>query len=274
MAEVNDTVLYPVSVMIVGFNEEKLLPACFNSINFSDDIHYTDLGSTDNSLEIAQQYAHHIYHRKPVPSCEMIQTEVVNYTKNDWVIFIDPDEVADKTLIDELLRNFRSIAADVNIGGVRVPWQFYFKKTKLKGTVWGGKNQKFFLVNKHRFSFDPVVHYGRKLKPGFAAYDLPLNPSGSNILHHYWMNSFKIFIRKHRRYLVNEGIDKFNLGVRTKLKDVMLAPYREFKRSFITLKGYKDGLLGIFLSAFWAWYQSSALLSLYQIQKRQSEQIA
>ncbi len=259
---------YPISAMIVGFNEEKLLSACLESISFCDDIHYTDLGSTDRSLEIANRYANHIYHRAPVPSCEMIQTEVVHYTKNDWVVFIDPDEVADPTLTEEVLSKFEEIATSTEIGAVKVPWQFYFKRKKLYGTIWGGRNQKFFLVNKHRFVFDPVVHYGRKLKSGYSAFIIELNKRGSNILHHYWMNSWNIFLKKHRRYLINEGIDRYNLGTRTSLNEVLLMPYREFKKSFWTLKGYKDGLVGFFLSLFWAWYQTSAMLSLYRIQKR------
>ncbi len=261
---------FPVSVMIVGYNEEKLLPACFQSVSFCNDIHYTDLGSNDSSIKIAEQFANHIYHRKPVPSCEMIQTEVVHYTKNDWVIFIDPDEVVDETLANDVLKKLEEIKDNNAIGAIKVPWQFYFKKTKLKGTVWGGRNQKFFLVNKHRFSFDPVVHYGRKLKPGFIATDIQLNKNETNVLHHYWMNSWKVFIRKHKRYLINEGIDRYNLGVRTTLKGVLLAPYYEFKKSFWTLKGYKDGLLGFFLSVFWACYQTSAFYSLYKIQKRET----
>ena len=256
--------------MIVGFNEEKLLPACFQSVSFCDDVHYTDLGSSDGSIKIAEQYASQIYHRKPVPSCEMIQTEVVHYTKNDWVVFIDPDEVVDESLVNDVLAKLNEIKDQQSIGAIRVPWQFYFKKTRLRGTVWGGRNQKFFLVNKHRFAFDPVVHYGRKLKPGFSAIDIPLNSNETNVLHHYWMNSWAVFIRKHRRYLINEGIDRYNLGVRTSLKEVLLAPYREFKKSFWTLKGYRDKFLGFFLSVFWAWYQTSAMFSLYKIQQRKT----
>ncbi len=260
----------PISVMLVGLNEEKLLCQCFESVNFCDDIHYTDLGSTDNSLKLAEKYAHHIYHRKPVPSCEMIQTEVINYTKNDWVIFIDPDEVIDVSLSKELLEKFDEIKADNTIGAVKVPWQFYFKKKLLKGTVWGGKNYKFLLVNKHRFIFAPIVHYGRKLKPGYRIYTIELNSTRNNVLHHYWVNSFKVFIKKHRRYLKNEGIDRYNLGKRTSIKEVILAPYKEFFSCFYRLKGYRNGFLGLYLSAFWAWYESSALLSLYKIQKKKS----
>ena len=253
--------------MIVGYNEEKLLPACFKSVSFCDDVHYTDLGSSDDSIRIAEQYANHIYHRKPVPSCEMIQTEVVHYTKNDWVIFIDPDEVVDPALAQQVLQKLEDIQANKKIGVLIVPWQFYFKGKKLKGTVWGGRNRKNFLVHKDRFSFKPVVHYGRKLNPGFIHDEIFMDNAGNNVLHHYWMRSFKGFFEKHKKYLSNEGIDRYNLGTRTTAKAVITAPIREFIKSFFTLKGYKDGLLGFFLSTFWAWYQTSALFSLYKIQK-------
>ena len=256
--------------MIVGYNEEHFLKQCFESIAFCDEIIYTDLGSTDSSLKIAETYADQIYHRLPVPSCEMIQTEVVNYTNNDWVLFIDPDEKVDPSLAQQIANEFDVIAASDKIGGVMVPWQFYFKKKKLKGTVWGGINQKYLFVNKHRFVFDPIVHYGRKLKEGFTHYKIEPNASKSNVLHHYWMNSFKVFIKKHLRYLKNEGIDRYNLGARTRWSKVIWSPINEFYTSFYTLKGYKDGPVGIALSAFWSWYQSSAIFSLYKIQKKKA----
>lgn len=261
----------PISAMVVGFNEANFLPQCFDSISFCDEILYTDLGSTDNSVDIAQKHAQQIFKRRPVPSCEMIQTEVVHYTKNDWVLFIDPDEKVDPVLAQQLMDEFDSITSNPAIGGVAVPWQFYFKRKKLNGTVWGGMNSKFLLVNKNRFIFDPVVHYGRKLKDGFTAYVITPNVSKTNVLHHYWMNSFKIFLRKHNRYLKNEGQDRYNLGVRTEWSKVITSPLREFYRSFYIKKGYKDGILGVALSAFWAWYQSSAILSLFKVQRRLSK---
>jgi glycosyltransferase involved in cell wall biosynthesis len=259
--------------MIVGYNEEHFLKQCFESISFCDEIIYTDLGSTDSSLEIAKKYADQIYHRPLVPSCEMIQTEVVNFTRNDWVLFIDPDEKIDVSLSEYIVANFDKIRIDDTIGGVIVPWQFYFGQKKLHGTFWGGMNRKYLFVNKHRFHFEPVVHYGRKIKDGYNNYFIKLNSSKTNVLHHYWMKDFRVFMKKHLRYLKNEGQDRYNLGLRTGWPKVMLAPGKEFYRSFYTLKGYKDGLLGFGLSLFWSWYESSAIFSLYSIQKKMKRSI-
>lgn len=253
----------PISVMIVGYNESRFLSNCFKSINFCNEIVYIDLGSTDNSLIIARAYASQIYLRSKVPSCEMIQTEIVNYLTNDWVIFIDPDENVDVVLAEEIQARYLTFVKDDKLGGVTVPWQFYFKRHKLKGTVWGGVNHKYLLVNRHRFSFDPVIHYGRKLKDDFIQYTIESNSAKNNVLHHYWMEDFRVFVKKHLRYVRNEGKDKYDLGIRTSWKNVLLAPSKEFYRSFFTLKGYKDGFIGLALSVFWALYQSASLGSLY-----------
>lgn len=255
----------PISIMIVGYNEEKFLPACFESVSFCDEIVYTDLGSTDNSIAIARNYTTQIYQRAKVPSCEMIQAEVVNYLKNDWVAFIDPDEKVDPSLAEEIKDIFQNITNNPKLGAVMVPWQFYFKSHVLKGTVWGGINKKYFLINRNRFLFIPVVHYGRRLAPGFSSQEINYNGQ-NNVLHHYWMNSYSVFIKKHLRYLKNEGTDRYNLGVRTGMKKLLLTPFREFYNSVYTSKGYKDGFIGIILSAFWAMYQSAAMVSLYLMQ--------
>jgi len=256
----------PISVMIVGFNEAPLLKACFESVSFCEEIVYTDLGSSDESMDIAHSFASTIYRRQKVPSCEMIQAEVVHYLKNNWVIFIDPDEVLDVSLADMIRTNFQRYSSDPLLGAVMVPWQFYFKKIKLSGTVWGGINKKYLLVNRVRFVFSPVVHYGRKLAAGYRSEDIQFDGS-QNVLHHYWMNSYKVFVRKHRRYLKNEATDQYNEGARTCKKAMLLTPFTAFKESFFNKKGYKDGLTGLTLSLFWSYYKTHIAIGLLKIQQ-------
>jgi hypothetical protein len=256
--------------MVVGYNEEKLLTNCLQSLFFCDEILYTDLGSSDNSISIAKKFTDKIYYRDKatVPSCEMAQTEVVHYTKNDWVVFIDPDEVIDKILADEIILLFEKICNEETIGAVYVPWHFYFKMHKLIGTIWGGNNQKHLLVNKNKFNFLPIIHYGRQLKNGYKNYFIPLNKENSNILHHYWMNSYTVFIKKHQRYLKNEGQDEYDRGRRSSLRKIVLSPFKEFYFSLITKQGYQDYFIGLFLSIFWAYYKTCVTIAVYKVQRK------
>jgi hypothetical protein len=264
----------PISVMVVGYNEAHFLKNCLESVSFCDEIFYTDLGSSDNSKDVAAAFTKNILHRdkKSVPSCEMVQTEVVHLLKNDWVIFIDPDECVDATLATEIKENFNLISNNNTIGAVMVPWQFYFKNRKLKGTVWGGINKKYFLVNRNRFSFEAVIHYGRKILPEFNSVEISFNGK-HNVLHHYWMNSYKNFISKHLRYLKNEGIDNYNLGYRVGKKKLFLIPFQSFSHSFFKSKGFKDRFLGFFLSVFWAWYKTKIAVNIFRLQNKKVREI-
>ena len=261
----------PISAMVVGYNEAHFLKQCLASISFCDEIIYTDLGSTDNSLEIASRFTDKICHRDRalVPSCEMVQAELVHNLKNDWVIFIDPDEEVDISLAREITEKFDAFKHDDQLGAVMVPWQFYFARHKLKGTTWGGINTKFFLVNRKGFLFKPIVHYGRSLAEGYAELEIPFDGK-LNVLHHYWMNSYSIFIKKHFRYLKNEGKNEYKRGRRTSIKIILLSPFKEFYYSLITKKGYKDYFIGIFLSAFWAYYRTSVLIGIFRVQQNKN----
>jgi len=259
--------------MVVGYNEAKFLEACLSSLWFCEEILYIDLNSTDSSIEIASKYADQIFVRPLAPSGEYIQAQVVQFTKNEWVIFIDPDEKIDISLANQLISNFSNWQNNALLGGVYVPWQFYFKKYKLKGTRWGWNSNKIMLVNKFRFDFKPRTHYGRSLRPSFHE-DYISFDGLSNVLHHYWMDSWSIFIGKHMRYLRNEGVDRYNQGkISRGFLNLIITPFKEFAISFFFMRGYRDGLIGFCLSCFWAFYETYAETALFIISKKGDYQI-
>lgn len=258
----------PVSAVVVTFNEEKYLEKCLKSINFCEETIVIDLGSTDKSKQIAIDCGAKLIEHERVPVVEMIHSKIEEFVSNKWVLITDPDEITDASLANEIINTFNTkISLDSKIGAVNVPCLFYYKQKRLKGTIWGGVNRRVYLVNTDRFEFSPGVHAGRKLKKGFESYSIKF--TGSNAVHHYWMNSFKQLKEKHKRYIKQEGKARYENGKRTNIKNIIKIPYREFKKCFYTRKGYKDKLTGLFLSLFWVWYSLSAEISLLKFQKRQ-----
>lgn len=261
-----------ISAIIVGRNEGKKLEECLKSLSFCDDILYADLNSSDNSLETAEKFGCRLFKFEIFgPSCEYTQSLLIDKAFNDWVILIDPDEKLDKLLVEELLVLLQAIhTGSSNVGAISVPWRFYFANKRLKGTVWGYRNEKVILVNRNKFEIKPITHYGRQIKPGYSIYNLRSNHNESNVLHHYWMDDIKSFWVKHFRYLKDEGKDRFKLGYRIGLKGIFHQIFHQFYFCFILKKGYRDGFLGFFLSCFWTFYQTYANVSLYFITKRLS----
>lgn len=255
----------PISAIVVSKNEGALLEKCLKSIQFCEEILVINLNSTDNTSEIADKYATKCLTIEPIPIVEIIHERYIPQLKNDWVLITDPDEECSEELQLEIINIFETIQSSANIGAVIVPLRYYFKDYLLIGTAWGGINTRHFLIHKSRFVFSSHIHQGRSLVEGFEFERIKF--TGKNFIHHYWMTGYRKLLKKHKRYLKNEGSARFNLGQRTSIKKILKSPIKEFKFSYNLKEGYKDGLTGLILSIFWSWYQTNALIKLYQYQK-------
>jgi hypothetical protein len=249
-----------ISAIVVGFNEGSLLENCFNSLNFCDEIIYYDLGSEDNSIEIAKAYSVKCIPHERVPLVEYIHAKYYKVTKHDWILIIDPDEVVSNHLSNEIIRLF-SDGISSEIGSLSARWLFYFKKRPLSGTAWGGEKEKVFIIHKERFVFTRNVHYGRHLIEGYV--NLSIKDSRVNVIHHYWMRSYTTLFKKHFRYLKYEAIARFNNGQRTTFRQLLKVTAIEFYYSFFIKKGFRDFGIGLFLSIFWSFYQTVSHIKLY-----------
>ena len=61
------------------------------------------------------------------------------------------------------------------------------------------------------------------------------------------------FRRKQSHYAALEAQALRQRGVRPRAWSILLQPLREFRRRYLTLRGYREGLLGLQLSALLAW---------------------
>ncbi|MDU1889290.1 MAG: hypothetical protein E6767_01250 [Dysgonomonas sp.] len=255
---------FPISAIITGYNEGYLLEDCLKSISFCEDITYVDLGSKDNSIDIAKQFGAHILEHEHVPMVEIIHKELSKDTKYEWILIIDPDE----RISDELYPDIEKILEEgipENIGAILVPCIYYYKKHALKGTRWGGIHTRMILFHKDRCRMTDIAHAGRHVLEPYIPYYIPY--TGKNVDHHYWMLSFSQLLEKHKRYLKMEGESRNFMGFVASRKEILKRPIKAFYSCFFKAKGYEDGIYGIILSLFWAWYDTSAEIELYKYQQ-------
>lgn len=268
--ESNNILKLPITAIIVGLNESKQLRNCLRPLNFCDEILYFDLGSTDDSSEVATSFGAVVINHEKVPCCEWIHSKFANQAKNEWILITDPDEVINSNLVIDIIKLFKNENfLKENIGAISAPWFFYFKNKKLRGTNWGGVNRRILLANNKRFEFSPLVHVGRNVFKGYKIYDIEFN--GENFIHHFWMTTYTKLFEKHLRYLKYEGEARYKIGKRVSIIEILKEPIKSFKYSFLLRKGYKDGFTGFFLSLFWAWYESSAKFKNYIYQQKNSD---
>jgi len=138
-----------ISALVVTYNDEKHLEECLTPLKRFDELVVVDLGSRDQSVEIAQRLGVKVIKKPWVPIVEMILPTMIPAMKNNWVLPVDPDEVFSPTLVDDLL----VLEPRGDCGVVAVPIQYYFLNKKLDVTIWGGLNFGRYVLHKQRVDF-------------------------------------------------------------------------------------------------------------------------
>ncbi len=254
-----------ISAVVVSNNEGELLRNCLLSIAFCKEIIVINLQNDALTSEIANSFDCRLIQDKKFPLVELAHQWIHDKTRFDWILMLDPDETLSADLAQELIRLLSEPDQSKETGAIEVPWRFYFKKHLLLGTTWGGINKKTCLVHRRRSIFTGQVHRGIELLSGYEKVNIPFRQD--NFIHHYWMRTYKSFFEKHIRYLRHErnvGSDEVD---RVKLKEILLEPYRAFRFSYLNKRGYRDGLMGIFLSLFWMMYTTLAKIQKFRGRK-------
>lgn len=98
-----------ISILILTKNEERDLPACLESVNWSDDIHVYDSYSIDGTIQIAQQAGAKVTQRRFDNWSAHQNWGLRNIRfKHPWVFYIDADE----RMTPELVASIQQAVSD------------------------------------------------------------------------------------------------------------------------------------------------------------------
>jgi len=103
-----------ISACILSHNDENLIENCIKSIkDFVKEIIVIDIGSTDSTLKIAQQYTNKIHKYKWNYDYSEVKNQFFKYSTTDWLLFLNAYEnLADesKSLFNTNFLNTKNIA--------------------------------------------------------------------------------------------------------------------------------------------------------------------
>lgn len=144
------------TALVITYNEIGYIEKCIESVSFADEIIVVDSFSTDGTYE----------YLKSNPKVKVIQNPFENFTaqksfalkqaKNDWVLFLDADEVVSDALQKEIKK---TISSNTEIAAFWFYRQFMFKNEKLNFSGWQtDKNYRLFRKSKAVFSDCKIVH--------------------------------------------------------------------------------------------------------------------
>lgn len=245
--------------VILTKNEERHIRDCIQSVSWTDGILVSDSYSQDETVAIA----HHM-------GASVVQHPFINFAEQrnlaladakamqaDWVFFIDADERATPELAAEIVH----IIQDGTVAGWWVPRYNYILGHQMRGGGWYPDHQLRLLhVDQARYDPTREVHE-------FAILDGEQGYLQEHLIHFNY-DTLAHFRAKQGRYLEYEAKILYEQGVRPHPWTFLSMPLREFWRRFFTLKGYRDGWVGLLLCGLMGWYTLRTYLRLGHLHDR------
>jgi glycosyltransferase involved in cell wall biosynthesis len=258
MTEGNSRDAPPITAIVAACDEAHLLPACLEGLAFCDEVIVVDLESTDGSGDVARRLGARVIPHARVPIVEQVRSSAAAQARNDWILFVDPDEVVPESLGASIQER---LGANPRLACVRLPVAVYFRGQPLRYSVWGRPDQgKYILVHRFRVHLPSRVHASIEPLQGFETAEI--RAQGDAHIHHYWARSYRGLIRKHLRYIHHEGEARYARGERFSWMAAIRQTAGAAKVNLLEYGGLRGGPPGIFLSFFHAWYVCMGWLAL------------
>lgn len=250
----------PVSVLILTKNEEGRLPDCLESVRFADEILVIDDESTDRTVEVAQRYGARVLHRK-MDLEGRHRNWAAAQARNEWILSVDADERVTPELAEELRRLFRD---GPQHGTYAIPRRNFIGARWVRHGGWYPSAQ-LKLFKRSVFRWEEASVHPRALS------DASCGQLRHDLLH-YSYRDLSDFVEKMNRQTTLEARKWVQDGRTVTLGKALRRAADRFFRSFISKRGYRDGVLGFVV----AWFASAYQLLSYAkyVEAKQSARAA
>ena len=174
-----------VSAVIITYNEAGIIAQTLSKLEWCDEIIIVDSGSTDETLDICKEYGCSIFYR-PFNGFGEQKKFGVTKTKNDWILFIDADELLSEPLIEEIHSELNK--KEIKFAGFEMSLNLVFMNKVFK---YGKETNchRIRLFNKNLGNWnDSVVHEKINLNGSVKRLE--------NKILHYSYTSYSQFLKK------------------------------------------------------------------------------
>jgi len=223
-----------VSVVIITKNEAEIIARSINKARLiTHDIVVIDNGSTDGTVQIAQEAGCRVYSKK-WDGYAANKNKGIELAEYDWILSIDADEVPDDGLINALSQinlNDAKVVYDIN-------FKSYFGDKMIRFGKWG-HDHHIRLFNRTQVKWsDSPVHETLDIPAGVQRRKLHGN------LQHYSVKDVNDFHNKSVNYAHLCARKYYLNGKRSSLVKLYLSPIFNFLKNYILRLGFLDGAEG------------------------------
>lgn len=228
------------SAIVITYNEEQNLEQCLKGLAFADEIIVLDSYSTDKTVVIAERYTKKVFQRE-FKGFSAQRVAALSYASQEWVIFIDADEVVDGKLAGEIA----SVINEAEYDTYQIPRLTEFLGKKIWHSGWYPDYQL-------RLAKRAKVHIPERLVHESLETDSRCGRLTNPIIH-YSYRSLDDFIRKSVLYARAAAKQRLVEGKVFKFSDLLFRPGFAFFKKYIIKQGFKDGFHGFLLSILTCW---------------------
>lgn len=229
-----------ITAVILAKNEDKLINECIESLSFCDEILIIDDNSTDNTIKIVNSLANKKI--KIIPhNLDNNFSQARNFglqkAKNEWVLFVDSDEVISDALAYEISNVIHTAGQDVGeFNG------FYIKRQDI---MWGkklkygetGSIRLLRLALKNAGKWIGMIHEEWKIKGKVGTL---INP-----IIHYPHPTVAEFLKKINFYSTLRAEELYLKKVKINILSLILYPCGKLVLNVLFKKGFLDGIPGL-----------------------------
>lgn len=246
-----------ISCIVLTCNEEDRIEACLRALyEWVDQLIVVDSGSTDNTVNIAKQYAHNV-HETDWPGFGAQRNRALGFCEHEWVMTIDADEVVTPELRDEIIEVMNGPELDATM--LKFPWHTYFLGKLLKRGRYSTPQGKLFVKEGTQFK-QASVHETVTMT------DMRVKVLKGALIHYSWRD-YQHALEKHLTYACLGAKDKFAKGKRTSLPFACLRFFTDFIQQYFIRLGCLDGKQGFMMALILAQYGFHKYAALWALQQ-------
>ena len=145
-----------ISALIITYNEMGYIERCIDSVSFADEIIVVDSYSSDGTFEYLSNHPKVRVIQHPFENFTAQKSFALKQASNDWVLFLDADEVVGNNLKKEIIRTINNPDAHEAYWFYR---KFMFQNKPLHFSGWQtDKNHRLFRKSRVHFADHKLVH--------------------------------------------------------------------------------------------------------------------
>ena len=243
-----------ISVIIITKNEESQIEDCLKSVSWADEIIVVDSESTDRTIDISKKYTNKIYIRKWEGYAPQ-KSYALSLAGNEWVLSLDADERITDNLKNEIMQNDFS-----RFDGYRILRENYFLDKLIISCGWGTDSQLRLFKRDKTTLTDRLVHEGFTVNGKIGILKHPMT--------HFTYNSMEKAITKINHDSSLQAIEMCEKKGKVTGIKIIAHGIAAFYKSFIGLKGYKDGVYGFCIAFIDSLTNFLTYIKIWEIQNK------